>query len=89
MFDPTTLHYSRLLQGMNKVIQDRTEELIRSRTHVADLRIAIQEPRGAKDDAIAAVTAGYGKLDEQVVKKITEDYNSGLRQLSKQNQANS
>ncbi len=78
LFDETTLHYSRLLQSMNKVIQERTAELITSRIQMADLEARFKTREQAKDDAIAALTAGYGKLDEQV-KKITGDVSTELQ----------
>ena len=83
LFDETTLHYSRLLQGMNKVILERTAELITSRTQMADLESRFKTREQAKDDAIAALTAGYGKLNEQVV-KITGDVTTELQASSEQ-----
>jgi hypothetical protein len=86
LFDPSTLYYSRLLAGMFKVIQDRSDELIRSRALVADLETRFKNREATKDDAIAALTAGYGKLDEQV-KKIEGDFNSNQQATSDQNVA--
>ena len=51
LFDETTLHYNRLLQGMNKVIQERTAELITSRAEMADLQARFKSREQAKDDA--------------------------------------
>ena len=76
LFDTSTLFYSRLLAGMNKVIQDRTDELIKSRALVADLQTRFKNREAMKDDAIAALTAGYGKLDAEV-KKTSEAFISG------------
>ena len=43
---------------MNKVIQDRTDELIRSRTLVTDLESRFQNRETAKDEAIEAARRG-------------------------------
>ncbi len=86
LFAEGTLFYSRLLAGMNKVLQDRTAELITSRSEMADLEARFKSREMAKDEAIAALSAGYGKLDEQV-KKITGEVNSELQASSAQTNA--
>ena len=56
---PDTLFYSRLLAGMYKIIQDRTDELIQSRADVADLQTQFKNREESKDDAI---TSRHGRL---------------------------
>ena len=70
-------------QEMEKVPQDRTDELIRLRAQVADLESRFRAHEQAKDSAIASLTAGYGKLNEQVV-KITGDVTTELQATSDQ-----
>ncbi|MGA2256749.1 MAG: hypothetical protein ABSG53_19035 [Thermoguttaceae bacterium] len=76
LFDSSTLYYSRLLAGMYKTLQDRTGELITSRALVADLQSRFKNREAEKDAAIAALSAGYGKLESEA-KKIAGDYTSG------------
>ena len=76
LFDPGTLYYSRLLAGMYKVIQDRTDELIHAKASLADLQRKFKNREAAKDEQINALLAGYEKLDD-LVKKIADDYKSG------------
>jgi len=78
LFDASTLFYSRLLAGMNKVIQDRSDELIRSRALVADLQTRFKNREAIKDEAIAALSSGYGKLDTQI-KGIAETYSASTQ----------
>jgi len=75
LFDPTTLYYSRLLAGMNKVIQDRTDELIHARAEYAELHTKFLNREAAKDDTIKALTTNYDTLNVQI-KGITEDFSS-------------
>ena len=75
LFDASTLFYSRLLAGMNRVIQDRSDELIRSRALVADLQTRFKNREAAKDEAIAAINKGYSNLDLQV-KEIYGTYSA-------------
>ena len=48
---------------MYKAIQDRTDELIHSRSQVAELQSRFKNREAAKDDAIETLTASYGQLD--------------------------
>ena len=73
LFDPSTRYYRRLLEGMNKVIQDRTDELIRSRSLVAELERQYKNRDADKEKTVADLTARYGELDVQT-KKIAADY---------------
>jgi hypothetical protein len=66
LFSPATLVYHRLLAGMNKVIQDRDDDVIKSRAEVADLQRILKNREAAKDDQIDALLAGYRKLDDLV-----------------------
>ncbi len=68
-----TLSYIRLLAGMSKVIQDRTEELVRTKALVADLQEKFKDREAAKDAQIRALVADYGKLDN-LAHHITGDY---------------
>ena len=65
-------------QDLDRVLQDRTDELIRVRAQLAELEARFKTREQAKDSAIAALTAGYGQLDEQV-KKITGEVNTELQ----------
>ncbi|MGO9111681.1 MAG: hypothetical protein ACLP9L_20845 [Thermoguttaceae bacterium] len=76
LFDPGTLFYSRLLASMNKVIQDRTDELITSRAQLADLETTFKNREAAKDDAIKAITADHAKQTADV-QRIVDSFNSG------------
>ena len=76
LFDPAILVYSRLLASMNKVIQDRTDELIKARAEAAELQAKFKTREAAKDDQIEVLVAGYGKLNA-LIKKISGDYKSG------------
>jgi len=76
LFDAGTLYYSRLLAGMYKVIQDRTDELIQAKDSLADLQGKFKNREAAKDDQIKALLAGYGKLDT-LVQTISAGYQSG------------
>ena len=76
LFDPTTLYYSRLLAGMNKVIQDRTFEVVQSRAQYADLETRFKGREAAKDAAIDTFNKSFTnvKLD---VEKTVEAFKSG------------
>ncbi len=75
LFDPTSLHYARLLAGMNKVMQDRTDELIKSRGLYAELHKKFENREAAKDDTIKALTTNYDTLNGQI-KSIADDFSS-------------
>ena len=85
LFDSSTLYYSRLLAGMYKTIQDRSDELIRSRAQYVALDSQFKTREQHKDDAIAAASAGYGKLDAEA-KKIATDYAAGLQATNAETQ---
>ncbi|MEI8375583.1 MAG: hypothetical protein WCJ35_22405 [Planctomycetota bacterium] len=75
LFDPSTLFYSRLLAGMNKVIQDRSDDLIRSRDEVTNLRKKFDKREAAKDEAIATINKGYSNTVLSV-KEVSDTYNA-------------
>ena len=75
-FDHDTLHYRNLVEGMGKVVQDRSDELIQAKASLADLQKIFGSREAAKDEQINALLAGYGKLDD-LVRKITGDSKSG------------
>jgi hypothetical protein len=76
LFDAGTLFYSRLLAGMYKTVQERTDELVQAKAGLADLQRTFKSREAAKDAQINAIAAGYRKLDD-LVNKVTGDYRSG------------
>jgi hypothetical protein len=78
MFDPNTLYYSRLLAGMYRTIQDRSDEVIRSRNQVAALQESFKNREKAKDDAIQMITTSYTRLDSDV-KKTASTFNDAQK----------
>ena len=68
-FDAGTLYYTRLLAGHEQGHPGPYRRNLSARgTHMADLQAQFKNREAAKDDAIDALTAGYGKLDDQVKK---------------------
>jgi archaellum component FlaC len=78
LFDPGTLFYSRLLAGMRKTIQDRTDELIRSRAQWADLEKQFKNREAASAASIDVLVAGYHNLEDQI-KKVEGVFSSGQK----------
>ncbi len=75
LFDPSTLFYSRLLAGMNKVIQDRSDELIRSRDDLTKLQKKFDNREARKDEAIAKINKDYGNT-VLTVKEVSDTYSA-------------
>ena len=75
--DAGTIGYHNLVASMHKVIQDRTDELVRSRGLVADLETRFKNREAAKDKAIETLTASYTTMQGDV-KQTAETYSHGL-----------
>ncbi len=78
LFKADTLYYSRLLAGMNKVIQDRNDELIKARADYAVLDGKFKTRESHKDAAIAKITEDESDLTKEI-NKIKEEYTTGLQ----------
>ncbi len=76
LFDPGALYYSRLLAGMYKVIQERTDELLHAKADLADLQKLLKNHEAAKAEQINTLLAGYGTLEGRL-EKIAGNYQHG------------
>ncbi len=77
LFDPSTLYYHNLLAGMNQVIQDRSNEVIRLSTSLANLETQFKNVSKMNNEALATVNTDHAKLAADVKKSI-EAFNGGL-----------
>ncbi len=71
-YDASVLYYSRLLASMYKTVQDRSNELIKSRAEYNDLAQRFKDREAASAAAIATIKMGYGTLTSQVGTYTTE-----------------
>ena len=85
LFDQSTLAYSRLLASMNKVILDRTDELIRSRELAVDMDKKFKNREAGKDDQIKAFSTGVDEL-RKVVTGVTNDISEKMKTTQDESQ---
>ena len=83
LFDPSTLYYHNLLASMNQVIQDRSNEVIRLSTSLANLETQFKNVSAMNNAALATVNADHAKRAADIQTTLTT-FKSGLDRTFKE-----